>query len=31
VKLGFRWICGDEYAGEWLKEVAQKKKFKVNI
>jgi len=28
---GFRWICGDEYAGEWLKEVAQKKKFKVNI
>ena len=30
-ETGFRWICGDEYAGEWLKEVAQKKKFKVNI
>ena len=21
---GFRWICGDEYAGEWLKEVSKK-------
>ena len=19
---GFRWICGDEYGGEWLKEQA---------
>ncbi len=28
---GFRWICGDEYAGEWLKEQAKKKKFKVRI
>ena len=22
---GFRWVCGDEYAGEWLKEQAKKK------
>ena len=28
---GFRWICGDEYAGEWLKEQAKKNKFKVRI
>ena len=28
---GFRWICGDEYAGEWLKEQAKKKNFKVLI
>ncbi len=28
---GFRWICGDEYAGEWLKEQAKKKKFNVRI
>ena len=28
---GFRWICGDEYAGEWLKEQAKKKKLKVRI
>tara|TARA_Y100001970_G_scaffold113711_1_gene141797 strand:- start:1747 stop:4086 length:2340 start_codon:yes stop_codon:yes gene_type:complete len=28
---GFRWICGDEYGGEWLKEQAKKKNFKVNI
>ena len=28
---GFRWICGDEYAGEWLKEQAKKKKYKVII
>ena len=28
---GFRWICGDEYAGEWLKEIAKKKNFKVNV
>ena len=21
-ETGFRWICGDEYAGEWLKEIA---------
>ncbi len=28
---GFRWICGDEYAGEWLKEQAKKKKYKVRI
>ena len=25
---GFRWICGDEYAGEWLKEQAKKKIIK---
>ena len=30
-ETGFRWICGDEYAGEWLKEVAKKKNFKVNV
>ncbi|MFL2885296.1 MAG: DUF1989 domain-containing protein [Candidatus Pelagibacter sp.] len=30
-ETGFRWICGDEYAGEWLKEAAKKKNFKVNI
>ena len=28
---GFRWICGDEYAGEWLKEQAKKKNYKVII
>ena len=28
---GFRWICGDEYAGEWLKEKAKKKNYKVLI
>ncbi len=28
---GFRWICGDEYAGEWLKDQAKKKKYKVHI
>ena len=28
---GFRWICGDEYAGEWLKEQAKKRNFKVLI
>jgi len=28
---GFRWICGDEYAGEWLKEQAKKKNLKVWI
>ena len=27
---GFRWVCGDEYAGEWLKEQAKKKKFNVS-
>ena len=25
---GYRWICGDEYGGEWLKEVAKKKIIK---
>ena len=30
-ETGFRWICGDEYAGNWLKETAKKKNFKVNI
>ena len=30
-ETGFRWICGDEYAGEWLKKIAKKKNFKVNI
>ena len=33
-KLGqdnFRWIGGDEYSGEWLKEQAKKKNFKVWI
>ena len=30
-ETGFRWICGDEYAGEWLKEIAKKKSFKVII
>merc|ERR1711965_868799 len=30
-ETGFRWICGDEYSGEWLKEVAKKKNYKVNI
>ena len=30
-ETGFRWICGDEYAGEWLKEVAKKKNYKVII
>ena len=28
---GFRWVCGDEYAGEWLKEQAKKKNYKVLI
>ena len=28
---GFRWICGDEYAGEWLREQAKKKNYKVLI
>ena len=28
---GYRWICGDEYGGEWLKEVAKKKKYKVIV
>ena len=28
---GFRWICGDEYAGQWLKEHAKKKNYKVLI
>ncbi len=28
---GFRWVCGDEYAGEWLKENAKKKNYKVLI
>ena len=30
-ETGFRWVCGDEYAGEWLKEQAKKKNFKVMI
>ena len=30
-ETGFRWVCGDEYAGEWLKEQAKKKNFKVLI
>ena len=30
-ETGFRWVCGDEYAGEWLKEQAKKKNFKVII
>ena len=30
-ETGFRWICGDEYGGEWLKEIANKKNFNVNI
>ncbi len=30
-ETGFRWICGDEYGGEWLKKIAKEKKFKVNI
>jgi aminomethyltransferase len=28
---GFRWVCGDEYAGEWLREQAKKKNYKVLI
>jgi len=28
---GYRWVCGDEYAGEWLKEQAKKKNYKVQI
>ena len=28
---GFRWVCGDEYAGEWLKEQAKKKNYNVLI
>ena len=28
---GFRWVCGDEFAGEWLKEQAKKKNYKVLI
>ena len=27
----FRWIGGDEYSGEWLKEQAKKKNYKVWI
>ena len=27
----FRWVCGDEYGGEWLKEQAKKKNYKVLI
>jgi aminomethyltransferase len=30
-ETGFRWVCGDEYAGEWLKEQAKKKNLKVII
>ena len=30
-ETGFRWICGDEYGGEWLKEIAKKKNFNANI
>ncbi len=30
-ETGFRWICGDEYAGEWLKKIAKAKNYKVNI
>ena len=30
-ETGFRWVCGDEYAGEWLKEQAKKKNYKVII
>ncbi len=30
-ETGFRWICGDEYSGEWLKEIAKKKNYKVSI
>ncbi|MDC0167804.1 glycine cleavage system aminomethyltransferase GcvT [bacterium] len=28
---GFRWVCGDEYAGQWLKEQANKKNYKVLV
>jgi len=28
---GYRWICGDEYGGEWLKQIAKKKNYKVII
>ena len=28
---GYRWICGDEYGGDWLKEIAKKKNYKVII
>ncbi len=28
---GYRWICGDEYGGEWLKEQAKKKNYNVLI
>jgi len=28
---GFRWVCGDEYAGQWLKEQAKKKNYKVLV
>ena len=28
---GYRWVCGDEYAGQWLKEQAAKKNYKVLI
>jgi len=28
---GFRWVCGDEYAGQWLKDQAKKKNYKVLI
>ncbi len=30
-ETGFRWICGDEYAGQWLRDIAKKKNYKVNI
>ena len=30
-ETGFRWVCGDEYAGEWLKQQAKKKNYKVII
>ena len=30
-ETGFRWVCGDEYAGEWLKEIAKKKNFNANV
>lgn len=27
----FRWICGDEYSGIWLKQIAQDKGYRVSI
>ena len=27
----FRWICGSDYSGEWLRELANKLKLKVNV